>query len=192
MMRIITGRAGGIRLDTLAGDNTRPTSERAKEAVFSMLQFDIEGREVLDLFSGSGQMGLEAISRGAVSATLVDKSKEAIAVIKRNSEKTKLSPYCRILCADVKDFIKTSREKSKYDIVFIDPPYALHAIADILSSLLDSGIVKKSAVIVCESEEADIFEASTELAKRFEIIKKAKYGVAHITLLKIAESEALL
>ncbi len=189
MMRIITGKAGGIRLDTLKGDNTRPTSERAKEAIFSMLQFDIEGREVLDLFSGSGQMGLEALSRGAASATLVDRSKEAISVIKKNAEKTKLAPYCRILCADVKDFINTSREKSKYDIVFIDPPYALHAHSDVLSALLGKCLLKNSAVIVCESEEPNIFEAFPELAKNFEVIKKAKYGVAHITMLKIAQSE---
>ncbi len=189
MMRIITGRAGGIKLDTLKGDNTRPTSERAKEAIFSMLQFEIEGREVLDLFSGSGQMGLEAVSRGAASATLVDKSKEAIAVIKKNADKTKLAPSCRILCADVMDFIRTSRERCKYDIVFIDPPYALRALPGVLSSLLDKGMVKATATIVCESEESDIFEALPELANRFDIIKRAKYGVAHITMLKIAQSE---
>ena len=107
MMRIITGRAKGIKLETLSGDNTRPTSERAKEAVFSMLQFDIEGREVLDLFSGSGQMGLEAVSRGAASATLVEKAKDAAAVIAKNIEKTRLSEFCRLQCSDVFDFIRT-------------------------------------------------------------------------------------
>ena len=76
-MRIITGSAKGIRLRTLEGDATRPTAERVKEAVFSMIQFDIEGRSVLDLFAGSGQMGLEALSRGAASATMVDKSRDA-------------------------------------------------------------------------------------------------------------------
>ena len=83
-MRIITGKARGIKLVTLEGENTRPTSERAKEAVFSMIQFDLEGREVLDLFAGSGQMGLEAVSRGAASATFVDKSRDAAAVISKN------------------------------------------------------------------------------------------------------------
>ena len=96
MMRIITGKARGIKLATLEGENTRPTSERAKEAVFSMLQFEIEGRAVLDLFAGSGQMGLEAVSRGAESAVFVDKSKDAIAIIGKNIEKTKLSDSCRV------------------------------------------------------------------------------------------------
>ena len=87
MMRIITGKAKGIRLATLEGEATRPTAERTKEAVFSMLQFDIEDRRVLDLFAGSGQMGLEALSRGAHSAVLVDHAKAAISVIKQNIEK---------------------------------------------------------------------------------------------------------
>ena len=84
MMRIITGKARGVRLDTLPGENTRPTAERAKEAVFSMLQFELQGRVVLDLFAGSGQMALEAISRGAAHAVLVDVSREAVAIIEKN------------------------------------------------------------------------------------------------------------
>ena len=88
-MRIITGSAKGTRLMTLEGENTRPTSERVKESVFSMLQFDIEGRRVLDLFGGSGQMGLEALSRGAAQATIVDASPEAVKIIKTNAQKTK-------------------------------------------------------------------------------------------------------
>ena len=84
-MRIITGKAKGVRLKTLEGDTTRPTAERVKEAVFSMIQFDLEERSVLDLFAGSGQMALEALSRGASEATLVDKSAEAIAIIKENA-----------------------------------------------------------------------------------------------------------
>ena len=108
MMRIITGKAKGIRLKTLEGDATRPTSERVKEAVFSMLMGDIEGREILDLFSGSGQMGLEALSRGASHAVLVDNSYHAINIIKENVEKTKLSPLCEIRKDDSLSFIKKS------------------------------------------------------------------------------------
>ena len=96
MMRIISGTARGIRLKTLEGDATRPTAERTKEAVFSMLQGDIEGRDVLDLFAGSGQMGLEAISRGAASAVLIDKSLDAVKIIKENAIKTRLESKCDI------------------------------------------------------------------------------------------------
>ncbi|MBR6602386.1 MAG: 16S rRNA (guanine(966)-N(2))-methyltransferase RsmD, partial [Clostridia bacterium] len=126
-MRIITGKAKGIRLATLDGEATRPTSERTKEAVFSMLQFDIEGRRVLDLFAGSGQMGLEALSRGAQSATFVDHAKAAISVIKQNIEKTRLEG-ANVVCADSLEYLRTEgrkrNESAKFDIVFLDPPYA--------------------------------------------------------------------
>lgn len=189
MMRIITGRARGVKLDTLTGENTRPTSERAKEAIFSMLQFDIEGREVLDLFAGSGQMGLEAASRGAASATLVEKSKDAAAVITRNIEKTKLQDTCRLLTSDVSDFIRAFKGRKRFDIVFIDPPYALRAVAPTLKSLLDADMLKETSIVVCESEEADIFEKMPELRDRFEVMKNAKYGVAHITVLAVRKAE---
>jgi len=189
MMRIITGRARGVRLETLSGESTRPTSERAKEAIFSMLQFDIEGREVLDLYAGSGQMGLEAASRGAASATFVEKSKDAAAVIAKNIERTKLSDVCRLLCSDVFDFIKAFKGRRSFDIVFIDPPYALRAVAPTLKALLDSGMLKPTSIVVCESEEADIFENAPELRELFEVQKNAKYGVAHVTVLAMRKAE---
>ena len=184
MMRIITGKARGIKLNTLDGDNTRPTSERAKEAVFSMIQFDIEGREVLDLFAGSGQMGLEAVSRGAESATFVEKAKDAAKIISGNIEKTKLSAACRLFNSDVNDFIRITRGKKKYDVVFIDPPYAIRAVAPTLKALLDAEMLKATSIIVCESEEPDVFESDAALVERFEIIKRAKYGMAHFTIVK--------
>ena len=122
MMRIITGRARGVRLSTLAGEHTRPTSERAKEAIFSMLQFDLLGKEVLDLFAGSGQMGLEAVSRGAARATLCDRAKEAIEVIRANALKTRLAPMCEILCMDYEAALRAFRKKCQFDVVFLDPP----------------------------------------------------------------------
>jgi len=191
MMRIITGRARGIKLDTLQGDNTRPTSERAKEAVFSMLQFDIEGRRVLDIFAGSGQMGLEAVSRGAASATFVDSSKQAVEIIKKNVEKTRLSDSCRVLCAKAEDYIRTMRGREAFDIVFIDPPYALRLVAPVLSALLDAKMIKPTSIIVCESEEADVFEKMPELAEKFEILRLAKYGAAHVTVLKPSKENEL-
>ncbi len=189
MMRIITGRAKGIRLETLAGENTRPTSERAKEAVFSMLQFDIEGRDVLDLYAGSGQMGLEAVSRGAASAAFVEKAKDAVAVISKNIEKTKLQDSCRVICSDVSDYIKAFRARKKYDIVFIDPPYALHAVAPTVGALIDADMLKETSVIVAESEESDVFEKAPELKEMFEILRCTKYGAAHITVMTPRKAE---
>lgn len=189
MMRIITGKARGVKLETLSGNNTRPTAERAKEAVFSMLQFDIEGRDVLDLFAGSGQLGLEAASRGAASVTLVDSSRDAVAIIKKNVEKTKLSDVCSVRCTAAEDYIKSASGRKKFDIVFIDPPYALHAVSNILSMLTEHGLLKSTSVVVCESEESDIFENSSELAEKFKIIRHSRYGIANVTVVSVADSE---
>ena len=186
-MRIITGKARGVKLLTLEGDNTRPTSERAKEAVFSMLAFDIEGREVLDLYAGSGQMGLEALSRGAIRATFIDNSAAAVDIIKKNIIKTKLIDGSVCLKSDVNDFLK--RARGQFDIVFIDPPYAMHAVSSALEIMVERKLIKPSTIIVCESEEENIFENNPSLAEHFVVKKRAKYGMAHITVLEIAGGE---
>ncbi len=183
MMRIITGRARGIRLETLEGEMTRPTSERAKEAIFSRLQFDIAGRRVLDLFAGSGQMGLEAVSRGAVHATLVDQSKEAIAVIRRNAEKTKLSGDCTVVCADFAEFLRQRRGKEPYDLIFIDPPYPMNACRAAVEAILEARLLKPYGVLVLESAEPYPLGENTPLAARFEVLKEARYGKACVTIL---------
>lgn len=187
MMRIITGRARGVKLKTLEGDATRPTSERCKEALFSMLQFDIEGRDVLDLFAGSGQLGLEALSRGAASATMVDKSKQATKIIDENIVKTKLLDGARVVCSDADDFIRTVRGRKKYDIVFIDPPYALRAAVGFAKKLYDAGLLKPTTLIACESEEEDIFSSCPDAQSIFEVIKQKKFSSSYITLLGIME-----
>ena len=182
-MRIITGKARGVRLDTLPGENTRPTAERAKEAVFSMLQFELAQRRVLDLFAGSGQMALEALSRGAAQATLVDVSREAIAVIGRNVKKTRMEAECRVVCADYAAFCRSARGNA-YDLIFLDPPYALRLVCPALSLLLEAGAIADGALIVCESEEEDIFDADEALRERFELLRRTRYGAAHMTVLR--------
>ena len=107
-----------------------------------------------------------------------------MAVIGKNIEKTRLSELCRVFCADVSDYIRTVGGRRKFDIVFIDPPYALRALPATLESLLKWGLLKPTSVVVCESEESDIFESSPELREKFEILRCAKYGVAHITVIK--------
>ena len=181
-MRIITGCARGVSLVTLAGDSTRPTAERTKEAVFSMLQFEIEGRRVLDLFSGSGQMALEALSRGADFAVMVDKSKEAIGVIEKNAVKTKLKDRCCIVCDDSLAYLK--KQKDCFDIVWIDPPYDSDLIPKSLALLLEGGFLKPTSTVVCESRNEDIFKGDERLEASFEVLRHAKYGIAHVTLLK--------
>ncbi len=181
MMRIITGKAKGIRLKTLEGESTRPTSERVKEAVFSMMQGDIEGREVLDLFSGSGQMALEALSRGASYAVLVDKSPEAIKIISENAVKTRLNDLCDIRREEFLSYIRRNSGK-KFDIIFLDPPYASGFYLPALRALLECGMLKPSTLIVCESGTDAIFQ-NDELAARFETVKQSRYSKTFITII---------
>ncbi len=188
MMRIITGKARGIRLKTLEGDATRPTAERVKEAVFSMIQFDLEGRGVLDLFAGSGQMGLEALSRGASSAVLIDKLKDATKIIEENAVKTKLFPDCRILNCDCMDYIRKNHGK-QFDIIFLDPPYASKLYAPVLKTLIDAKMLKNTSMIICESDTDAIFEGDLSLAERFNIKKVSRYSKTVITILEPKNEE---
>lgn len=185
-MRIITGKARGIRLDTLEGLNTRPTAERAKEAVFSMLAFDIEGRRVLDLFAGSGQMGLEALSRGAVSAVMVDCARAAVEIIKKNTAKTRLEG-AEIVCADSMNWLEGAAKKGlSFDIVFMDPPYAEKLLPRCLEKLFRGNLLKSTSLIVCESgAQEDLFCGDEALADRFDVIKSTRYGVAYVNILKV-------
>lgn len=182
MMRIITGRARGTRLDTLEGETTRPTSERAKEAVFSALQFELNDRRVLDLFAGSGQMALEAISRGASGAVLVDASPRAVEVIKRNVAKTHFEAECTVLCADYADAVR--RVSGRFGLIILDPPYVKRLVAPALRALLEADRPENGALIVCESGESNIFADDPALADHFAVRKSVKYGAAYVTILE--------
>jgi 16S rRNA (guanine(966)-N(2))-methyltransferase RsmD len=184
MMRIITGSARGTHLQTLQGDTTRPTSERAKEALFSMLQQKPVGARVLDLFAGSGQLGLEALSRGAALAVLADASAEAVAVIRRNAEKTHLEARARILRTDALAYLRTCRD-GPFDLVFLDPPYAAGLLPACLSALWMGGSLSPNAVVVAESGAAgDVVGSDESLASKYEILKQNRYGAAFVTLLR--------
>ncbi len=186
MMRIITGTAHGVRLETLPGDDvTRPTAERAKEAAFSAIQFEVEGCRVLDLFGGSGQMGLEALSRGAVSCMFVDASEEAIALIKRNAAKAKLADRAKYLASDYRNYLRKARGREPFDLVFIDPPYALRAVKEALRRILEAELAAPGCLFVCESAEPDIFEEDEGLACRFTLRKTARYSHSYIHILAL-------
>ena len=187
-MRIIAGSARGTKLETLPGENTRPTSERAKEAVFSMLQFELAGRKVLDLFAGSGQLALEALSRGASAAVLCDASAAAAGVIGKNIEKTHMKERCRLMRADYAVCVRMLGGEA-FDLIFLDPPYAQRLVCPALQALLAANAIARGALIVCESEEADIFEKEPALCEHFTVRKVAKYGAAHVTVLEYAAAE---
>ena len=183
MMRIITGRAKGIRLETLEGVATRPTSERVKEALFSSLQFDIQDRSILDLFSGSGQLALEALSRGAAHAVMIDRSKDAVRIIKQNANKTKLADMCEVHNCEFKEYILKNKGK-KFDIIFIDPPYAAGLYDECLSLLLSCDMIKPSTLIVCESETEDLLADNSALKEQLDVFKQARYGRACICIFR--------
>ena len=189
-MRIITGKAKGTKLLTLEGDTTRPTSERAKEALFSMIQFDIEGRRVLDLFAGSGQLGLEAISRGAAHCVFTDASADAIGIVKKNIEKTRFAEQTKTLITDYRGFLRKSEGREGFDIVFLDPPYASDALTDALLRLYRTRLMHRGCLLVCESENGDmrIFEKEPRLAELYVSVKKKNYGRVHLEILTPAEA----
>lgn len=188
-MRIITGKARGKKLITLEGDNTRPTGERVKEAVFSMIQFDIEGRRVLDLFGGSGQLGLEALSRGASSAVILDSAPEAVEIIKTNAKTTGLFDKCRISVMEFEAFLKRSAGKESFDIIFLDPPYKSGFLPRALELIAKGGIANKNAIIVCESADGNVFGGDAALEAKYEVMRVSKYSKSYVTLLTPAAAE---
>lgn len=188
-MKIITGSAKGMNLQTLEGDATRPTSQRVKEAVFSMIQFEIEGATVLDVFAGCGQLGLEALSRGAKKATFCDLSRDAVDIIIANAKKTKLFDRCRVSCCDYKQMIRGLAGKESFDFIFIDPPYKDKVIPNVLRELLKADIIADGAKIICESSDADVFYADEELSRGFDVFKQSKYSISYITVLTLKNDE---
>ena len=173
MLRIITGSAKGKKLITLEGEATRPTSERIKEAIFSSIQFDVSDRRVLDLFAGSGQMGLEALSRGAESVTFVDSEREAMEIVKKNAKTTGFFENCRYAVSDWRNFLRKASGRDTYDLVFIDPPYSMECCAEAARKLAESEIIIRGAIVVLESgtEEVDC-----EGLPGYEVIKSTHYG----------------
>ncbi|MCI8525246.1 MAG: 16S rRNA (guanine(966)-N(2))-methyltransferase RsmD [Oscillospiraceae bacterium] len=147
-MRVITGSARGVRLRTPDGMQTRPTAERVKEAVFSMIQFEIEGRRVLDLFAGTGQMGIEALSRGAARATFVDARREAAALVRENVRRARVEALSEIVQADYLEFL--SRSRGAFDLIFLDPPYAEVFLENALKRISEIDILSDGGIIICE------------------------------------------
>ena len=176
-MRVITGIARGRKLKELPGLETRPTTDKVKESVFNIVQFDIEGRQVLDLFAGTGQMGIEALSRGAAFCTFVDLRKEAAAVVRENLAHTRLADSAKVIQGDYLAFLTGCREK--FDLVFLDPPYASGLLEQSLELLAEIDIVAGNGIIVCESGA----EASLpELSDPYEKGREYRYGKIKLTL----------
>ncbi len=147
-MRVITGKARGVSLKTPKGMETRPTADRVKEAMFSAIQFDIPCARVLDLFGGTGQLGIEALSRGAKSAVFVDQRDDACRLIKENLRITRLDACAKVICADYMSFLKSTKER--FDIIFLDPPYAEVFLENSLKTITEIDILQTGGIIVAE------------------------------------------
>ena len=148
-MRVITGLARGRKLKEPAGMETRPTTDRVKEGIFSSIQFELEGRRVLDLFGGTGQMGIEALSRGAAHCTFVDLRKEAAAIIRENLALTGFQDRARVVQGDALAFL--SRCGGAYDVIFLDPPYGSGLLEKAIETITKIDIVSENGIIVCEN-----------------------------------------
>lgn len=147
-MRVVSGTAKGVALKTPDGLQTRPTADRVKEAMFSILQFDLPGTEVLDLFGGTGQLGIEAVSRGAKGATFVDEGEKACALIKENLRRAKMEQRSRVVRSDYLAFLHNCKEQ--YDIILLDPPYAEVFLENALKCITEIDILRSGGIIVCE------------------------------------------
>ena len=171
-MRVISGTARGTKVNSIQELSTRPTLDRVKESLFNILQPNIqEDSVILDLFSGSGALGLEALSRGAKSATLCDNSKKAIKVIENNLQKTKLE--AEIINEDFTKCIEKLQGK-QFDIIFLDPPYETNYIEKAINKILECNLLKKDGLIIAETDNQKIVENIEKLD--ITIRDKRKYG----------------
>ncbi len=174
-MRVITGSSRGRRLVTPNGDAVRPTTDNVKESVFSIIQFSIEGRQFLDAFAGSGQMGIEALSRGAAGAVFLDNSKASLAIVRQNLALTKLQERAKVIQTDTLSYLASCLER--FDIAYLDPPYQQGLLQKAL--VLLPQVMQKSGVILCE-HPAD--EVLPETVENFAAKKHYKYGKIMITV----------
>ena len=176
-MRVITGSARGRRLKELEGMETRPTTDRVKEGLFSALQFDIEGRKVLDLFAGTGQLGIECLSRGAASAVFVDRRADAVKLIRENLRLTELEDRARVVAGDSMEYLKSIREP--FDIIFLDPPYAAGLLEPAIAHIAKFDILAPHGIIIAEHPADKTLPA---LAPPYRLHRTYRYGKIGLTV----------
>ena len=182
-MRVIAGTARSVPLLSRDGQDTRPTADRVKEAVFNIIQFEIEGRQVLDLFGGSGQMAIEALSRGAANAVIVDQSKDSVSVIRQNLNKTRLSDHAEVLCSDYMDYLNHCSRR--FDLVFLDPPYREKFLENALKRISEIDILKSGAIIICERPAEKVLPEDYSAFRR---VRDYRYGRTGITVYRAGAS----
>lgn len=182
-MRVISGTARGKKLGELEGMDTRPTTDRVKEAVFSIIQFQIPDSRVLDLFGGTGQLGIECLSRGAESAVFLDQRKDAVALISQNLRSCRLEGKGRVLQRDALAYLKSCGEK--FDLIFADPPYQTNLLENAISLVETIDILKENGIMICESP---LDKVLPEVALPYVKGKEYRYGKIKVTLYRREEN----
>lgn len=179
-MRVISGSARGLRLDSPNGQDTRPTLDNVKEAIFSMLFDRVRDSDVLDLFAGSGALGIEALSRGACSCVFADKSIKSVAIVKNNIAKARMKERSKVLKADFKAVLASCAEKGlKFDIIFLDPPYDAGFMYEALTLIREGALLGANGVIVAE------FDSKAPLdIQNYKLVKDKRYGRVCINILE--------
>ena len=171
-MRVITGTARGKKLLAPEGLSTRPTSDKVKESIFNIIQFDIEGRHVLDLFCGSGQLGIEALSRGAYSCVFADSDRRAADIARKNVESCRFSEQSEVFCADSLGLLSRMK-KCRFGLIFLDPPYHGDLLSQALLKICTLDLLAQGGIIICETE----FGVSLpELRAPYRVLKEYRYG----------------
>lgn len=176
-MRVITGLARGRRLKELKGNDTRPTTDQVKEGMFNILQFDIEGRSVLDLFAGTGQLGIEALSRGAERAVFVEQRSEAVRLIRENVELCGFSDRARIVPGEAMGYLAAAREK--FDLILLDPPYGSELLEKAIAHIARYDLLAPHGIIMAESAAEKTLPA---LSAPYAIYREYRYGRIKLTV----------
>ena len=174
-MRVVSGVARGRKLKEPQGEKIRPTSDKVKESIFNIIQFDIEGRRVLDLFAGTGQLGLEALSRGARSVVFVDSASESVKLIRDNLKICDLSDRASIYSRDALRFIESDE---KYDLIFVDPPYDSNLVKVVVSKIVEFDKLNINGIIICELK---VDTTTPEVTLPYTLQKEYKYGSIKIS-----------
>lgn len=175
-MRVISGKSRGKKLISLDGDNTRPTLDRVKEALFNIIQFEVKDAAVLDLFAGTGALGIEALSRGAKEAVFCDKVPDAIKVIKQNIINTNNLDKATIINKEYQEVLENlSKQNKKFDIVFLDPPYKTNLAIESLQKIIMSDLLTEDGTIIIETDDINKEREILKIEK-VEIFDKRKYG----------------
>ncbi len=184
-MRVISGKARGLKLNTPKNDDVRPTTDRVKESLFNMINSYIMDSEILDLFAGTGSLGIECLSRGANQCIFVDNSKESINIVKSNIKKARVENESIVLNLDFKSAINSLSSKNKqFDVIFMDPPYYKNMFSDALSAVDNNNLLKEDGIIVVEHDTVDKFPDNMG---RLYKSREKKYGNTTLTFYKLEE-----